>query len=153
MEGEDLNQDGIISILQGEIFDFAATFSGDSSIDPFTIGIANLVRPPTFQRYVYGSDLYDTADDIFFGGASPGFFVGEGRYIEFSVANDYQNTLFSTVITQFDNPDFLGLPTGMSSTARPTVFTRIVKVPEPGTTAALLAVGLAGACCRKLHAA
>ena len=50
--GDDLNQDVSISLLQGEIVDFKASFSGRSVTAPFTINAENLIRMPGFKNYI-----------------------------------------------------------------------------------------------------
>ena len=139
--GNDLNEDGIISLDDGEIFDFIHIFSGTTLIPSITFTPDNIdLSRSNAGEYIYGTSLLDNSDDVSF---SFTLFLQDkvnNLFVKAESSNTYPDSGFTT-ITKYTTNDFSTVE-AIETTNEVNIISGIVSVPEPTSFLGLLVIGV-----------
>lgn len=127
VRGEDLNNDGIVSLE--ELLDRGAIFTGNSPIPNFDLTIANIVTTEANEyEYNYGDSLLDPSDDI---SLNYTLFLADpanNLFVKIETDNNYFSKSGTTNISQYSSSEFVNIE-NIERTTQPI---EITVTPEDG---------------------
>lgn len=139
--GNDLNQDGMISLDAGEIFDFIHIFGGTSSIPMVTFTPDNIdLSQSNAGVYSYGTSILDNSDDVSFNFT---LFLQDNAnnlFVKAESNNTYPNSGVTT-ITKYTTNDF-SIVEAIETTNQVNIISGITPIPESTSFLGLLVVGV-----------